>query len=72
MVEAKPKDVDISNGFGTYQIHFIANENEVICYRYFKSNEGKFPAATYNDLVKFYNDLYKADRSRFVFVKKEG
>jgi hypothetical protein len=71
-MEAKPKDVDINNGFGTYQLHFAANDNEVICYRYFKSNEGRFPAVTYNDLVKFYNDIYKADRSRFVFVKKEG
>lgn len=71
-LEAKPKDVDIETGFGTYHIRFVAGETEVMCYRYFKSNEGRFPAATYNNLVKFYNDIYKADRSKVVFVKKES
>lgn len=71
-LEAKPKDVDIENNFGTYLLHFVATDNEVECYRFFKSNEGRFPASKYNNLVQFYNDIYKADHSRFVFVKKEN
>jgi len=70
-LEAKPKDVDIDNGFGTYHIRFAATNDEVTCYRYFKSNEGRFPVSSYGSLVQFYNDIYKADRGKFVFVKKD-
>lgn len=71
-LEARPKDVDIDNSFGTYRIRFITTEDEITCYRYFKSNEGRFPAATYNNLVQFNNDVYKADRGKLVFVKKDN
>jgi hypothetical protein len=34
--------------------------------------EGRFPSSDYSDLEKYYAAIYKADRGRIVFVKKEN
>ena len=34
-------------------------------------NGGRYPAKEYDDLVKFYDAIYKADRNRVVLIKKE-
>jgi len=36
-----------------------------------EQNSGRFPAKDYTDLVKFYEAIYKADRSKVVLVRKE-
>lgn len=71
-IESMPKDVAINNKFGNYEIHFKVDNNKIFCTRLYKRSEGMFPPSDYPDLVKFYDDMYKADRSRIVFVKKEG
>jgi hypothetical protein len=71
-VEAMPKDVIINNKFGSYEIHFKTEEQKISCTRLYKRSEGRFPASDYTELVKFYDDMYKADCSRIVFIKKEG
>ena len=40
-------------------------------FRTIKHNGGRSPAKEYGDGVKFYEAIYKADRSRLVLVKKE-
>ncbi len=70
-IEAKPKEVTISNEFGEYAIHFQTGDNEIICQRFLKMAEGRFAPSAYNKLVLFYDAMYKADHSKFVFVKKE-
>jgi len=70
-IESMPKDVVINNKFGDYEIHFKVNGENVSCTRMYKRSEGRFPAIDYTELVKFYDSMYKADRSRIVFVKKE-
>ena len=69
-IEAKPKDVIITNEFGDYNIRFQTGDDEIICQRYFKRAEGRFAPSAYNKLVLFYDAIYKADHSKFVFVKK--
>ncbi len=69
-IEAKPKDVTISNEFGDYNIRFQTGDDEIICQRYFKRAEGRFAPSAYSKLVTFYDAIYKADHSKFVFVKK--
>lgn len=71
-IEARPKDVEIENKFGKYAIKFLVNGDAIDCIRYYERNEGRYPAADYDSLVKFYSDMYKADRSKLVFVKKEN
>jgi len=71
-IESMPKDVVINNKFGDYEIHFKVDGENVSCTRMYKRSEGRFPPSDYAELVKFYESMYKADRSRIVFVKKEG
>ncbi len=71
-IEAMPKDVTINNKFGDHEIHFKIDDQKINCTRLYKRSEGRFPPSDYAELVKFYDDMYKADRSRIVFIKKEG
>jgi len=71
-IEAMPKDISINNKFGSYEIHFNVDGEKINFTRLYKRSEGRFPPGDYTELVKFYDDMYKADRSRIVFVKKEN
>lgn len=70
--EAIPKNVSISNKFGIYNLTIKIDGANVYCYRFFENRAGTFHPVDYLDLVKFYDDMYKADRSKIVFVRKEG
>lgn len=71
-IESMPKDVVINNKFGSYEIHFRFEADNITCTRNYTRSEGRFPASDYPELVKFYDSMYKADRSKIVFIKKEG
>lgn len=71
-IESMPKDIVINNKFGDYEIHFKVDGENISCTRMYKRSEGRFPATDYAELAKFYENMYKADRSKIVFVKKEG
>lgn len=71
-VESMPKDISINNKFGDYRVHFEVSGDKIFFTRYYKRNEGTFPPSDYSGLVKFYDDMYKADRSKIVFVKNEN
>ncbi len=71
-IEAMPKDVTIANEFGNYEIHFKVDADKVYVNRKYERSANRFPPAKYNDLVKFYDNMYKADRSKIVFVKKDS
>lgn len=71
-VEALPKVVSIVNEFGVYNISTKVEGSNIICIRSVERKSGRFPASQYNDLVKFYDDMYKADRGKVVFVKKDS
>ncbi|WP_207632787.1 DUF3857 domain-containing protein [Foetidibacter luteolus] len=70
--EAVPKNVIIDNQFGRYSISYVIKDNLIELVRFYERNPARYPAKDYPDFVKFYNDIYKADRARIVFVKKEG
>lgn len=71
-VESMPKNVDVDNQFGSYSIRFNVTETSISCTRRYQQKAGRFPASDYQVLVKFFDDMFKADRSKIVFVKKEG
>ena len=71
-VEAMPKDISLSNNFGNYEIHFKVDADKVFVNRKYVRNANRYPASQFNDLVKFYDDMYKADRGKIVFVKKDS
>ncbi len=70
--EAFPKNVSLKNKFGVYNINYEIEGEKITMTRNFERKAGRFPASDYSDLTKFYKDIYKADRSKIVLVKKEG
>jgi hypothetical protein len=68
-VEGLPKDVVMNTAYGNYSIKFKVDNNKVYCVRSFEQNESRFPAAEFKQFGSFMNDIYKADRSRIVFIK---
>ncbi len=70
--ESMPKDVSIKNVAGIYNISFKVNDNKIEVIRVNERTQGRYPASGYDELVKLYDEMYKADRARIVLVKKEG
>jgi transglutaminase-like putative cysteine protease len=69
--EALPKDVSVASKFGRYNSSVKLSGNKLYYYRTMERFSGRFPAASYSDLVKFYETIYKADRNKVVLVKNE-
>jgi transglutaminase-like putative cysteine protease len=61
----------VDSKFGRYTATVHVENNKIIYSRRLEKYSGRWPAAMYGDLVKFYEQLYKADNSRIVLVKKE-
>lgn len=68
--ESVPEPQNIKTRFGTYTSSVKLSGEKIIYYRSMEEYEGRFPSGAYNDLVKFYDQVYKADRNKVVFVKK--
>ncbi|HRN55289.1 MAG TPA: DUF3857 domain-containing protein [Agriterribacter sp.] len=71
-VENMPAPIKIESKFGKYSASVNVQADKIIYYRSIEKFSGQFPPSDYNDLVKFFDQIYKADRSRVVLVKKEG
>jgi len=69
--EAMPQDVSLTSQFGKYSCSVKLKDNKLYYYRSMEHYSGRFPAKNYNDLVKFYEAIYKADRNKVVLVRKE-
>lgn len=69
ILEAMPKSININNQFGKYQIQFKVEENMITMYRYYERDKKRYLPFEYKNLVKFYKDIYKADRAKVVLVK---
>lgn len=70
-IESAPKNTEIRTQFGAYSNKSVLKDNKLYYYRLHEQYAGSFSAASYADLVKFYNDIYTADRARLVLVKEE-
>jgi hypothetical protein len=70
-LEALPKDLTINNKFGTFALSVKVDKNNIFFVRNYERSSGRFPPSDYSQLVKFYEDMYKADRCKIVFVKNQ-
>ena len=70
-IEAVPSKLNLESKFGKFRCSTELKGSKIVYYRYIERIGGEFPATDYNDLAKFYEQIYKADRSRIVLVKKE-
>lgn len=71
VLEGSLKDVFLQNAFGEFSAKYQFNNQQLTLIRYRKSDIKTFPSSDFPKLVEFINSIYKADRSRIVFVKKE-
>jgi hypothetical protein len=71
-VEALPQNSNITNKFGNYKVNYTVTANTIQLVRLKERLNSRFTASDYEALAKFYEAMYKADRARIVFVKKEG
>lgn len=69
-VESLPKETALQTPFGTYSSSVKLIGNKIYYYRKREQFTGTFPAKEYKALADFYNNMYTADRSRIVLVKK--
>jgi hypothetical protein len=67
--ETIPQEVSIKSKFGNYSSVVKLKDNKLFYFRTMEQNTGHYPAASYADLVKFYESIYRADRSKVVLVK---
>jgi len=71
-VESLPKDVVLNTPYGIYSIRFRFDNNIIYCVRYLEQNASRFHSTDYSKLATFMNNIYKADRSKIVFIKKDS
>jgi hypothetical protein len=69
-LESVPRDVSIDNEFGQYRRSVKWEANRLVYYRVNMQPKGRYAAAEYNELVKHFDQIYKADRGSVVFVKE--
>ena len=69
--EALPTDVQLDTKFGKYNATVKLNGDKITYYRKMEQFSGRFPPTAYNDLVNFYDQVYRADRNRVVLIKKQ-
>ncbi len=69
-VEAMPGNLSLKSPYGSYSISFELKNNNINLIRRNERNEGIYPKAEYDAVAAYLNQIYKADRSRIVLVKK--
>ncbi|MBX3253436.1 MAG: DUF3857 and transglutaminase domain-containing protein [Chitinophagaceae bacterium] len=69
--ESVPLPVKLETKFGRYSCSVTVDGDKITYYRRLEKDSGEYPASDYAELVKFYEQIYKADRNRVVLVKKE-
>ena len=69
--ESVPSDIKIDGPFGRYSASVKVVGDKIEYYRSREESMRTFPPSDYPQLVKFYEQLFKADHNRVVLVKKE-
>lgn len=67
--EAMPPPVMLFSKFGNYSCSVKLVDNKLYYYRSIEHFSGRYNAASYAELVKFYDRIYKADRAKVVLVR---
>jgi hypothetical protein len=70
--ETRSGDLQLESKFGKYKRVTIITPGKIIFTRVIERFSGRFPANDYPGFEKFYNDIYDADHTSIVLVKKSG
>jgi len=69
-IEALPQPLLLKTKFGSYSSSVKLVGNVLHYVRVREQYSGRYPAKDYAELVKFFDEIYKADRAKVVLVKK--
>ncbi len=69
--ESVPKDMAVQTKYGNYTSSVKIIDDKIVYYRSMDQNSGRFPAKEFSEVVKFYDQVYKSDRSKLVLVKAD-
>jgi hypothetical protein len=69
-IEALPQPLTIKTKFGLYSNSIKMSGNTLHYVRVREHYAGRYPPSEYAGLVKFFDEIYKADRAKVVLVKK--
>ena len=69
-VESLPQDITIKSVLGNYFSSIKLQGNKIIYHRTMEKFAGRFPTTSQSEVIRFYGDIYKADRNKVVLVKK--
>ncbi|ASK32578.1 DUF3857 domain-containing protein [Chryseobacterium sp. T16E-39] len=68
-IEEVPTDVKLPSEFGTYQLSFVKNGEELTVTRTIRVNKGMYPKEKYNDYIKFRKKTLNMDNSKILISK---
>jgi hypothetical protein len=69
-MESKSTDLELKSKFGRYVNRTAVTGDKILYYREREQYSGRFPATDYAEFVKFHNDMFSADHTGIVLVKK--
>ncbi len=67
--ESLPKALALVTRYGKYNATVTIKDGKIIYHRLMEQYSGRFAASEYAEYVKFFEQVYKADRSKIVLVK---
>jgi hypothetical protein len=70
--ETRPADLQLESKFGKYKRVTTISPGKIIFIRVLEQFSGRFPARDYPGFEKFYNDIFEADHTSIVLVRKNG
>jgi Domain of Unknown Function with PDB structure (DUF3857)/Transglutaminase-like superfamily len=70
-VELLPPLINLNSPFGKYQASVTVKDNKLFYYRKKEQFAGYYPSSKYDEMVAYYEAIYKADRSRVVLVRNK-
>ncbi|BEV06652.1 DUF3857 domain-containing protein [Chryseobacterium gambrini] len=68
-IEELPENVTLNSEFGTYQLSFVKNGEELKVSRTIRINKGLYPKEKYNDYVNFRKKTINIDNSKILISK---
>lgn len=68
--ESLPKDIVIEGRYGKFRASYRVVGDQIVYLRRQEEGSGRFPPAEYGEIVKYYEQLYKADHTSIVLVRK--
>jgi hypothetical protein len=70
-VEHLPESVSFESDFGSYAAIVSKEGNQITYARTLKFNKNTYPAERYDDLLKFYKKIVRADKMKLVILGED-